>query len=104
MKDALDPDDHDGALVRSIVGQQLSTKAARAIYSRLTERFGGRTPTPQEVLADDPDELWRNWPSPGARTGRSPAVTCGARWTRRRYERRYLSSRAVGRAPSRIRT
>jgi DNA-3-methyladenine glycosylase II len=51
------PHDHYGALVRSIVGQQLSVKAAQAIYGRLTERFGGRTPTPQEVLADDPDEL-----------------------------------------------
>jgi DNA-3-methyladenine glycosylase II len=51
------PRDHYGALVRSIVGQQLSTKAARAIYGRLTDRFGGRTPTPAEVLADDPDEL-----------------------------------------------
>jgi DNA-3-methyladenine glycosylase II len=51
------PADHYGALVRSIVSQQLSTKAARAIYGRLTERFGGRTPTPAEVLADDPDEL-----------------------------------------------
>jgi DNA-3-methyladenine glycosylase II len=51
------PDDDYGALVRSIVGQQLSTRAARAIYSRLTERYGGRTPTPAEVLADDPDEL-----------------------------------------------
>jgi DNA-3-methyladenine glycosylase II len=51
------PADHYGALVRSIVGQQLSTRAARAIYNRLTERFGGRTPTPQEVLADDPEAL-----------------------------------------------
>jgi DNA-3-methyladenine glycosylase II len=51
------PRDHYGALVRSIVGQQLSTRAARAIYARLTDRFGGRTPTPAEVLADDPDEL-----------------------------------------------
>jgi DNA-3-methyladenine glycosylase II len=51
------PHDHYGALVRSIIGQQLSTTAARAIYGRLVERFGGRTPTPQEVLADDPDEL-----------------------------------------------
>ena len=49
--------DHYGALVRSITGQQLSTKAARAIYGRLTARFGGRAPTPQEVLADDPEEL-----------------------------------------------
>ena len=49
--------DHYGALVRSIVGQQLSTIAARAIYGRLVARFGGRTPTPEEVLADDPDAL-----------------------------------------------
>ncbi len=51
------PDDHYGALVRSIVGQQLSTRAARAIYGRLTVRFGGRAPTPAEVLADDPEQL-----------------------------------------------
>jgi DNA-3-methyladenine glycosylase II len=51
------PPDHYGALVRAIVGQQLSTKAARSIFGRLTERFDGRTPTPQEVLADDPEEL-----------------------------------------------
>ncbi len=51
------PTDHYGALVRSIIGQQVSTAAARAIYARLTDRFGGRTPTPIEVLADDPEEL-----------------------------------------------
>jgi DNA-3-methyladenine glycosylase II len=51
------PTDHYGVLVRSIVGQQLSTRSAGAIYNRLLERFGGRTPTPEEVLADDPDEL-----------------------------------------------
>jgi DNA-3-methyladenine glycosylase II len=51
------PADHYGALVRSIVGQQLSTKAAQAIYGRLIERFGGRAPTPAEVLEDDPEEL-----------------------------------------------
>ncbi|MBV9166291.1 MAG: DNA-3-methyladenine glycosylase 2 family protein [Solirubrobacterales bacterium] len=51
------PADHYGALVRSIVGQQLSTKAALSIFTRLTDRFGGRTPTPAEVLADDPEEL-----------------------------------------------
>jgi DNA-3-methyladenine glycosylase II len=49
--------DHYGALVRSIVGQQLSTKAARSIYARLTERYGGRTPTPSELLADDPEQV-----------------------------------------------
>jgi DNA-3-methyladenine glycosylase II len=51
------PQDHYGALVRAIVGQQLSTSAARAIYGRLLERFGGHPPTPAEILADDPDEL-----------------------------------------------
>ena len=51
------PTDHYGMLVRSIVGQQLSTRAAAAIYARLLDRFGGHPPTPEEVLADDPDEL-----------------------------------------------
>jgi DNA-3-methyladenine glycosylase II len=46
-----------GALVRSIVGQQLSTKAARTIYERLIALFGGRTPTPAELLAADPQEI-----------------------------------------------
>jgi DNA-3-methyladenine glycosylase II len=52
-----DRGDHYGALVRAIVGQQLSVLAARAIYGRLTARFGGRPPTPQEIIADDPEEL-----------------------------------------------
>ncbi len=51
------PEDHYGALVRAIVGQQLSTKAARAIFLRLTDRFGGRTPKPAEVMAEEPEEL-----------------------------------------------
>ena len=50
-------DDHYGSLVRTITGQQLSVLAARAIYGRLTDRFGGRPPTPQEILADEPEEL-----------------------------------------------
>jgi DNA-3-methyladenine glycosylase II len=51
------PGDRYAALVRSIVGQQLSVTAARSIYGRLTEFFGGHTPSPQEVLAADPDEM-----------------------------------------------
>jgi DNA-3-methyladenine glycosylase II len=51
------PADAYGALVRSIVGQQLSTTAARTIYGRVTELFGGRTPTPGELLAVDPELL-----------------------------------------------
>jgi DNA-3-methyladenine glycosylase II len=49
------PHDAYGALLRSIVGQQLSTSAARTIYERLTEIFGGRTPTPRELLEIDPE-------------------------------------------------
>ena len=49
--------DHYSALVRSIVGQQLSVRAARAIYARLLEQFGGTPPTPEQILARDPEEL-----------------------------------------------
>jgi DNA-3-methyladenine glycosylase II len=52
-----DKSDHYGALVRAIAGQQLSVAAARSIYNRLTARFQDRAPTPQEILADDPEEL-----------------------------------------------
>jgi DNA-3-methyladenine glycosylase II len=51
------PDELYGALVRSIAGQQLSVKAAAAIWRKLLARFDGRTPTPEEILADDPEEL-----------------------------------------------
>ena len=51
------PGEHYAALVRSIVGQQLSVLAARSIYRRLLEHFGGSPPTPQQVLAADPDEM-----------------------------------------------
>ncbi len=50
-------DDLYGALILAITSQQLSTHAARAIYGRLTTRFAGRTPTPEELLADDPEAL-----------------------------------------------
>ena len=49
--------EHYGALVRTIVGQQLSTKAAAAIYNRLAAHFGGREPTPREILDEDPEAL-----------------------------------------------
>jgi DNA-3-methyladenine glycosylase II len=46
-----------GALVRSIVGQQLSTKAAATIYGRILDLFGGHTPTPKQLLKVDPDKI-----------------------------------------------
>jgi len=50
-------DDHYGALLRSITNQQLSVAAARTIYNRMLDRFGGNPPTPEQILADDPEEL-----------------------------------------------
>lgn len=44
-----------GALLRSIVGQQLSTKAAATIYGRMLELFGGHAPTPRQLLEVDPE-------------------------------------------------
>lgn len=43
--------------MRTIAGQQLSVLAARAIWRKLVDRFGGRAPTPTEVLESDPEEL-----------------------------------------------
>jgi DNA-3-methyladenine glycosylase II len=47
------PPDAYGALLRAIVGQQLSTKAARTIYLRVIDIFDGQTPSPEQLLAAD---------------------------------------------------
>jgi DNA-3-methyladenine glycosylase II len=44
------PADAYGALLRAIVGQQLSTKAARTIFGRVLDLFGGATPSPEQLL------------------------------------------------------
>ncbi len=44
-------------LIFQVVGQQLSVAATRTIVSRIEERFGGRLPTPAELLAADPQVL-----------------------------------------------
>ena len=49
---------HFGALVRSIVYQQLSGKAAATIHSRLRALYGDRDPTAAELLAT-PEETLR---------------------------------------------
>ncbi len=51
------PEDAYGSLVRTIVGQQISTKAARSIYERLAAMFGDRPPTPEELLSADDEAL-----------------------------------------------
>jgi DNA-3-methyladenine glycosylase II len=51
------PADAYGALLRAIVGQQLSTKAARTIYLRVLDIFGGSTPSPEQLLAASEADL-----------------------------------------------
>jgi DNA-3-methyladenine glycosylase II len=51
------PSDAYGALLRAIVGQQLSTKAARTIYGRILDLFGGSTPTPEQLLEAEETDL-----------------------------------------------
>ena len=51
------PNDAYGALLRAIVGQQLSTKAARTIYLRVIELFGGSTPSPEQLLEAREEDL-----------------------------------------------
>ena len=50
------PDPYE-AIARAIVGQQLSTKAARSIWERLLDTLGGSLPPPSEVLEVDPETL-----------------------------------------------
>lgn len=51
------PPDAYGALLRAIVGQQLSTKAARTIYMRVLDLFGGTTPSPEQLLEASVEDL-----------------------------------------------
>jgi DNA-3-methyladenine glycosylase II len=53
----LPPLDAFGTLIFQVTGQQLSVSATRTILSRLQERFGGRLPSPAELLAADPQVL-----------------------------------------------
>jgi DNA-3-methyladenine glycosylase II len=55
--DELPPLDAFGTLVFQVIGQQLSVGATRTILSRLEQRFGGRLPSPNELLAADPQVL-----------------------------------------------
>jgi DNA-3-methyladenine glycosylase II len=49
--------DYYGALVNSIVGQQLSVKAAAAIKRRFRDHYGGTYPSPEAVLATKEETL-----------------------------------------------
>jgi DNA-3-methyladenine glycosylase II len=51
------PRDAYGTLVRAIVGQQLSSKAAATIHKRVLDLFDGHTPTPRQLLEVDAELL-----------------------------------------------
>jgi DNA-3-methyladenine glycosylase II len=49
--------DHYGELVGSIVGQQLSTKAAATIWQRVLALFGGQMPMPEQLILVEDQKL-----------------------------------------------
>lgn len=49
--------DYYRALVNSIIGQQLSVKAASTIKRRFVDLFDGSFPTPEQIIARDIEEL-----------------------------------------------
>jgi DNA-3-methyladenine glycosylase II len=49
--------DYYGALVNSIIGQQLSVKAAASIKQRLRDLFDGKLPAPEQILKTSVEEL-----------------------------------------------
>jgi DNA-3-methyladenine glycosylase II len=51
------PVDAYGTLLRGVVGQQISAKAAAAVYGRVLELFGGKTPAPAALLEVEPEKL-----------------------------------------------
>jgi DNA-3-methyladenine glycosylase II len=55
--DDLPPMDLFGSLIFQVTGQQLSVAATRHTVGRITSLFQGRLPTPEELLATEPDQL-----------------------------------------------
>jgi DNA-3-methyladenine glycosylase II len=49
--------DYYGELVSGIVGQQLSAKAGATIWRRVLELFGGKMPTPQQLVEIDAEKI-----------------------------------------------
>ena len=49
--------DYYGALVNSIIGQQLSVKAAASIKNKFKAMFGGKMPQPEQILEKSVEDL-----------------------------------------------
>ena len=83
------PDDAYGALLRAIVGQQLSTKAARTIYLRVLDLFDGATPSPEQLLEAERSGPARRRPlRPQGRVHPRPRLARDQRRARARPPRR----------------
>ena len=65
-------------LLRSVIGQQLSVKAAATIYDRVLGLFGGSTPTPEQLLEVEPQASATSG-SRGARS--STCATSPSMWS-----------------------
>lgn len=46
-----------GVLMLQVIGQQLSVAVTRTMLGRLMDRFGGQLPSPQQLLAADPEVI-----------------------------------------------
>jgi DNA-3-methyladenine glycosylase II len=46
-----------GVLIFQVLGQQLSVAVTRTILNRLVDRFGGKLPSPEQLLAADPEDI-----------------------------------------------
>jgi len=46
-----------GVLIFQVLGQQLSVAVTRTLLNRLMDRFGGQLPSPEQLLAADPEDL-----------------------------------------------
>ena len=88
--DELPPLDAFGTLVFQVAGQQLSVSSTRAILRHLQERFGGRMPSPAELLAADPQVL------------RDSGFSARKSETLRALARRFLDGGLSGEALSRM--
>lgn len=46
-----------GVLTFQVIGQQLSVAVTRTLLGRLMDRFGGHLPSPEQLLAADPEDI-----------------------------------------------
>jgi DNA-3-methyladenine glycosylase II len=53
----LPPMDPFGVLILQVIGQQLSVPVTRTMLNRLMDKFGGELPSPERLLAADPEAI-----------------------------------------------